>query len=60
MKMRVHGGRIEFFIDNLQVRIHFIIEMIWWTVLAPWEFEFRFPGSRISTFLGRPPLYTET
>jgi len=24
----------EFFIDNLLVRIHFIIEMIWWTGLA--------------------------
>ena len=33
----------EFFIDNLLVRIHFIIEMIWWTGLAPWEFEFPFP-----------------
>ena len=28
----------EFFIDNLLVRIHFIIEMIWWAGLAPWEF----------------------
>jgi len=28
----------EFYIDNLLVRIHFIIEMIWWTGLAPWEF----------------------
>ena len=26
----------EFFIDNLLVRIHFIIEMIRWTGLAPW------------------------
>jgi len=25
----------EFFIDNLLVRIHFIIEMIRWTCLAP-------------------------
>ena len=25
----------EFFIDNPLVRIHFIIEMIWWTGLAP-------------------------
>jgi len=25
--------------------------MIWWTGLAPWEFEFPFPGSLISTFL---------
>ena len=30
----------ECLIDNLLVRIHFIIEMIWWTGLAPWEFEF--------------------
>ena len=28
----------EFVIDNLLVRIHFIIEMIKWTGLAPWEF----------------------
>ena len=27
----------EFFVDNLLVRIHIIIEMIWWTGLAPWE-----------------------
>jgi len=37
----------EFFIDNLLVRIHFIIVMIRWTGLAPWEFEFPFPGSLI-------------
>ena len=41
----------RFFIDNLQVRIHFIIVMIRWTGLAPWEFEFRSPGSLTSTFL---------
>ena len=35
----------DFFIDNLLVRIHFIIVMIRWTGLAPWEFEFPFPGS---------------
>ena len=35
----------EFFIDNLLVRIHFIIVTIRWTGLAPWEFEFPFPGS---------------
>jgi len=40
----------EFFIENLLVRIHFIIMMIRWTGLAPWEFE-RFPGSLTSTFL---------
>ena len=43
----------EFFIDNLLVRTHFIIEMICWTGLTPWEFEFPFPGSRVSTFLWR-------
>ena len=40
----------EFFIDNLLVRIHFITVMIRWTSLAPWVFEFTFPGR--STFLG--------
>ena len=30
----------EFFIDNLLVRVHFIIVVIRWTGLAPWEFEF--------------------
>ena len=41
----------KFFIDNLLVGTHFIIEMFCWTGLAPWEFEFHFPGSLISTFL---------
>ena len=41
----------EFFIDNLLIRNHFIIVMIRWTGLAPWEFEFPFPGSLTSTFL---------
>jgi len=36
--------QIEFFTDNLLVRVHFIIEMIWWTGLASWELEFSFPG----------------
>ena len=40
----------KFFIDNLLVRIHFIIVMIRWTGLAPWEIEFPFQGSLISTF----------
>ena len=43
----------EFFIDNLRVRIHFIIVMIRWTGLAPWGFEFPFPGSLTSTFRHR-------
>ena len=29
-------------------------DVFWWTGLAPWEFEFLFPGSLISTFLGSP------
>ena len=41
----------EFFIDNPLVRIHFIIVMIRWTGLAPWEFEFPFPGGLAPTFL---------
>ena len=49
------GGKVEreFFIDNLLVRIHFIIVMIRWTGLAPWEFEFPVPGSLPSTFLSQ-------
>ena len=35
------------------VRIHFMIEMIRWTGLAPWEFEFPFQGSLTSTFVTR-------
>jgi len=41
----------EFCIDNLLVRIHFIVVMIRWTGLAPWEFEFPFPSSLTSSFL---------
>jgi len=48
----IPGAEREFFIDNLLVRIHFIIMMIRWTGLAPWKFEFPFPGSLTSTFLG--------
>ena len=39
----------EIFIDKLLFRIHFIIEMIWGTGLAPWEFELPFPGSQTSS-----------
>ena len=35
--------------EGLEVRIHFIIVMIRWTGLVPWEFEFLFPGSLTST-----------
>ena len=45
----------EFFIDDLLVRLHFIIVMIRWTGLAPWEFESPFPGSLTSTFLVSTP-----
>ena len=41
----------KIFIDNLLVRIRFIIVMIRWTGLAPLKFEFPFPGSLTSTFL---------
>jgi len=50
----------EFFIDNLLVRIRFIILMIEWTGLAPWEFELPFPGSLASTFLAKVPILCES
>ena len=51
----------EFFIDNLLIRIHFMIEMIWWTSLAQWELEFPFPDSLIYTFLyTRPQKHFES
>ena len=46
----------EFFIDNLLVRIHFIIVMIRWTGLAPWEFEFPFAGSLTRGRSARTPF----
>ena len=49
----------DVFIDNLLVRVHFIIVMIRWTGLAPWAFEFHFPGSLTSTFLGRKNTWAE-
>ena len=45
-------GAREFFIEDLLVRIHFIIVMIRWIGIAPWEFELHFQGSLTSTFLG--------
>ena len=50
-KLPTTTEREFFFIDNLLIRIHFIIVMIWWTGLAPWEFEFPLPGSLTPTFL---------
>ena len=46
----------EFLIDNLLVRIHFTIVIIWWTGLAPRKFELPFLGSFTSTF----PLWIKT
>ena len=43
------GTEREFCIGNLLVRIHFIIVMIRWTGIAPWEFEFPFPGSHCTS-----------
>ena len=55
-KPRLRGGEREFFVDNLLVRIHFIIVMIRWTGLAPWEIKPRLRGGRthqITTFHGK-------
>ena len=59
-EVRACPSRESSFIDNLLVRTHFVIVMIWWTGLASWEFEFPFPGSLISTFLVTPrhPTYS--
>ena len=43
-RLSTSSGAAGVFIDNLLVRIHFIIVMIRWTGLAPREFEFPFPG----------------
>jgi len=51
MSSRRAGYEREFFIDNLVVRIHFIIVMVGLTGLAPWEFAFPFPGSLAYTLL---------
>ena len=52
------GADREFFIENLLVQIRFIIVMIQWTGLGPWEFAFPFPGSLTITLLrvGANPL----
>ena len=53
---RQSAGRVrerELYIDNLLVRIHFIIVMIRWTGLAPGELKFPFPGSLTCTFLAK-------
>ena len=42
-------ARERLIIDNLLAPIHLIIVMIRWTGLAPWQLEFPFQGSLIST-----------
>ena len=49
-RLRVERER-DFLIDNLLVRIHFIIVVMRWPGFVPWEFGFPFPGSLVSTFL---------
>jgi len=39
----------EFFIDNRLIRNHVIIVMVWWTGLAPWNFEFPFEAASSAT-----------
>ena len=50
-RYRGRGRRPQRETSLLLVRIHQIIVMMKWTGLAPWEFEFPFPGSLTSTFL---------
>ena len=52
--LRLQAHQVErdcYFIDNLLVRVHFIIVMIRWTGLATWESELHFPGSLTTAFL---------
>ena len=42
--------------DNLLVRIHLIVEMIWWTGLAPWEFELEHKITINTGAVFAPPL----
>ena len=41
----------ELLLDNILVRIHFIIVIIRWIGLAPWELAFPFTGGFTSTVL---------
>ena len=50
-----HLPERDLFTDNLLVRIHVVLAMIWWTGLAPLEVELPFSGSLISTLLDHPP-----
>ena len=59
----VEGSEIcaerDFFIDNLLVRIHFIIEMIRWTGLAPCNLPSQSLFSRISYILRRKKTHAK-
>ena len=50
IEVPLHPER-DFVIDNLLVRIHFVGMMIWWTGLAPCEFEFPLAGRLTSSCL---------
>ena len=41
----------DFCFDNLLVRIHFIVETVWWAGLAPCVYALSFSGSLTSTVL---------
>ena len=49
--VRCSWAEKESSLDNLLVRVYFIIVMIRWTGLAPWEFGFPSSGRLRSTFL---------
>ena len=49
-------GERQFFIDNLLVRIDFVIVMIRWTGLAPWEVEGCFHRALLQRRLWIPPI----
>ena len=53
-----HLSNREFFIDNLLVQIHFIIEMIGWTGLTLWEVDIPFtpPPSALNRCRADSPL----
>ena len=57
IQLRCMQTERDFFVANLLVRIHLIVEMISADRLcaAPWELEFPFPGSMISNFLVQMP-----
>ena len=51
LSIAARSSSINFAVNNLLVRIHFLIVIITWTGFAPWEFEFPLPGSLTSALL---------